>query len=923
MEISEIHNVDNHSSKVIRMNGLSLLLLMIMALRVALFASETISEFKTISFHHGLHDNAYGDGNASSAGNAGRFYSDTTNVVDHPEFGTVKVDNAVIERTEYTWIPPRNPGWGITLLEADVLVVAGGGSGGRGFNYVPGGGGGGGEVVYRTGITLPPGGGTVFVGNGGQGTQLEGSTNGSDSRFLTQVAVGGGRGGVGIDAGCHGDSGGSGGGSSRSCQPGGDSLASMGLGNRGGYSVGTVHAGAGGAGGGGATKPGQSTVAATGNMGGNGGQGLSVGISGSSGIYGSGGGGGQRLQRDGYGGTNAGNGGGPGKNGRAHFGGGGGGGLSMDGTTLHSGGNGGSGIVIVRFQITSVPCAPGTYEVGNECVECPMNYYSGTGWTACLPNSDVAYQIGCADGEREWFKSKEEHPLIAGCSGAFQRFGIKKSSTEMNEDVTCARQAGDDGPWMSGENCSPADLCAEGWHVCSDAMEVYYHSGTGDCDVDSHVQPSVSLFFATGQSSNGAQMCTDDGLNDIYGCGSHAWIAASQGSQCGPLNALMSTVSQSSGSWLFSSSLDEARSVQKMNSQFGGVLCCRNSSCFNCSGSDNVCQKTLSGCSDGTREYFRNVEEFPNIAGCAGHFDIAGLIDEDGKPKGPSCNRESGNDIPQIPLHPCSASDLCEPGWKICDSTDLMLISSGGRFCDSSGHLDVPVGSFFAAAVETSLNSARCSDSVSLQGGIVGCGNLNRGSYCSADFNQGVFDSLLHSNCSNLSEWNCQTGSTLNPLLLITKNLSDRGGVLCCREKDAVCETCGASSGRSCVDSGSPEIFSLYPSSGPTSGATLISLSGRNFGSFGEVRFEYERPGPSGVVIFESESCNYQVPSGFYSNTKVICLVPSSAGGNARVTIRNDRQQVYTHPLVFKYDPPVIFSVSASDGFFPTTYWRS
>lgn len=128
--------------------------------------------------------------------------------------------------------------------------------------------------------------------------------------------------------------------------------------------------------------------------------------------------------------------------------------------------------------------------------------------------------MGCADGEREWFTNQTVHPLIAGCSGGFQQPGVKKQSSEVNHDVTCGNTGGDDGPFPAGEECSASDLCAEGWHLCSDAVEVEALSGTGDCDNAAHVQLAEDVFFATGQSTNGAQLCTSDGVNDIFGCGS-------------------------------------------------------------------------------------------------------------------------------------------------------------------------------------------------------------------------------------------------------------------------------------------------------------------------------------------------------------------------------------------------------------------
>lgn len=63
--------------------------------------------------------------------------------------------------------------------------------------------------------------------------------------------------------------------------------------------------------------------------------------------------------------------------------------------------------------------------------------------------------LGCSDGQREGFADVEAHPRIAGCLGAWD--GAKSL-----RDEPTGHACGDD-----GELCdTPADVCAEGWHVC-------------------------------------------------------------------------------------------------------------------------------------------------------------------------------------------------------------------------------------------------------------------------------------------------------------------------------------------------------------------------------------------------------------------------------------------------------------------------
>ena len=63
--------------------------------------------------------------------------------------------------------------------------------------------------------------------------------------------------------------------------------------------------------------------------------------------------------------------------------------------------------------------------------------------------------VGCSDGQREGFADIDAHPRIAGCLAAWD--GVRSL-----RDDPVGKACGDD-----GEVCdSPADACAEGWHVC-------------------------------------------------------------------------------------------------------------------------------------------------------------------------------------------------------------------------------------------------------------------------------------------------------------------------------------------------------------------------------------------------------------------------------------------------------------------------
>ena len=256
-------------------------------------------------------------------------------------------------------------------LSCDVLVVAGGG--GSGFVDMTGGGGAGG-VFHATAQSLSSG--TKYTATVGAGGSKQ--ANGANSTFASlTVAVGGGYGGNG--SGTAGVAGGSGGGAGRnSFTPGTSTQTSTGgtgYGNAGGPAGGNSFYDLAGSGGGaGAAGTGRSTTASPANN--NGGIGISVfsswglatgtGDNRSGTVYYAGGGGVGGYQypvagtatgsQGGFGGGGAGGataaGGSPGSAGTAgspNTGGGGGGGSAFAG----AGAAGGSGIVIVRYPMSS------------------------------------------------------------------------------------------------------------------------------------------------------------------------------------------------------------------------------------------------------------------------------------------------------------------------------------------------------------------------------------------------------------------------------------------------------------------------------------------------------------------------------------------------------------------------------------------
>jgi alpha-tubulin suppressor-like RCC1 family protein len=244
--------------------------------------------------------------------------------------------------------------------DIELLIVGGGGGGGGGYE---GGGGGGGGVVHNTAFEIDDSVYDIVVGEGGARAlsyiDPVAATNGEDSSFGSEIAVGGGAGGSNAKSGFTGTapiSGGSGGGGVPVYGiTGSAGTSGQGYSGGDGYDSGSYSAG----GGGGAGGDGGS---ATSTGGGDGGVGVLCDIQGYSQGFGGGGGGGSRA---GTGGTSDGlYGGGDAGISAWNYdgqGGGGGGGSSIDGTA--QGGNGGWGSVFVKYMRSSILQSPVVFDV--------------------------------------------------------------------------------------------------------------------------------------------------------------------------------------------------------------------------------------------------------------------------------------------------------------------------------------------------------------------------------------------------------------------------------------------------------------------------------------------------------------------------------------------------------------------------------
>lgn len=107
----------------------------------------------------------------------------------------------------------------------------------------------------------------------------------------------------------------------------------------------------------------------------------------------------------------------------------------------------------------------------------------------------------------------------------------------------------------------------------------------------------------------------------------------------------------------------------------------------------------------------------------------------------------------------------------------------------------------------------------------------------------------------------------------------------------------GVSSNTLLVDYDAPEILSITPASAGTSGSTLITINGKNFGL-------------SGTVSIGGQ--NAPVTSGGYSHNTITCTLPEGQGANLPVVVTSAGRA--SNSAAFSYDPPAITGISPATG---------
>ena len=192
-------------------------------------------------------------------------------------------------------------------------------------------------------------------------------------------------------------------------------------------------------------------------------------------------------------------------------------------------------------------------------------------------DAPVISPIGCADGTREGFLNVQGYPLIAACAGGWDVPGLLSANALAPQ---CGRQGGNSGPSPAGAGCSVADLCAEGWHVCLTAHEVFQNAG--DCKDAVGPAGTNHAFFVTRQRAlgNTCPAANDVGTNHLHGCGN---FGSPEDKTCIPFMLMLKNTDCAANSpWScpivtnVTTTYNEYETVTKVGPAHGGALCCRN-----------------------------------------------------------------------------------------------------------------------------------------------------------------------------------------------------------------------------------------------------------------------------------------------------------------------------------------------------------
>jgi len=185
------------------------------------------------------------------------------------------------------------------------------------------------------------------------------------------------------------------------------------------------------------------------------------------------------------------------------------------------------------------------------------------------------------------------------------------------------------------------------------------------------------------------------------------------------------------------------------------------------SGSESTGGLPSMGCADGNREALADEVAYPDIAACAGGFQVPGV-----RMQAPLCDRGAGNFGRWPDGMGCTIEDLCAEGWHVC-ATRGEVAEAGLSACD-----DEEWGEQFFVTGQSGEGSNTCNDTGTDD--VFGCGGVG---YSNID--QGSCAPLNRSTsnlCVKLAgPWDCGMDSS-DEVANLSKTGADYGGALCCRD---------------------------------------------------------------------------------------------------------------------------------------------